>query len=129
MGDLQKRSRLDPTYITSHIMGNQLIMLIVVVLMTEPVLPMQANSIFEYQWSTASVLCVVGTTCFAVLLNLSGAWVLGAFNAVTYSVVGYFKTVAVLATGIVVFGDEFSLMIGLGIALVLVGSVLYNRAK
>lgn len=129
MGELQKRTRLDPTYITSHIMGSQLVLLAVVVLTFESVLPMQANSIFEYHWRGEAIFCVVATTAFAVLLNLSGAWVLGAFNAVTYSVVGYFKTVAVLATGILVFGDEFSALIGTGIVLVLVGSVLYNRAK
>ncbi len=55
--------------------------------------------------------------------------VLGVFNSVTYSVVGYAKTVAVLATGIVVFGDEFSFLIGCGIALVITGSALYNRAQ
>lgn len=129
MGDLQKRTRLDPTFITSHIMGSQLVMLAVVVLATESILPMQTNSIFDYAWSLSAVVCIVATTLFAVLLNLSGAWVLGAFNAVTASVVGYFKTVAVLATGILVFGDEFSAVIGLGIVLVIVGSVLYNRSK
>jgi uncharacterized membrane protein YfbV (UPF0208 family) len=35
---------------------------------------------------------MVATTClFALLLNLSGLWVLGVFSPVTYSVVGLWK--------------------------------------
>lgn len=73
---------------------------------------------------------MVATTClFALLLNLSGLWVLGVFSPVTYSVVGYGKTAAVLAAGILVFHDEFTMSILVGIVMVFVGAFFYNRAQ
>jgi hypothetical protein len=104
-------------------------MLLVVTLVFESVLPGQQGSIFAYVWTLPAVVCVVSTTIFAGLLNLSSLWVLGVFSPVTYSVVGYGKTASVLATGILIFGDEFTLPIFFGVVLVFGGAFWYNKAQ
>lgn len=104
-------------------------MLAVVTMVFEPVLPGQPGSIWGYSWTAEAALCVAATALFALLLNLSSLWVLGVFSPVTYSVVGYGKTASVLATGILVFGDEFTLPIFLGILLVFGGAAWYNKAQ
>ncbi len=127
-GELQKKYKLDPTVLMYNIMPPQMAMLALVTMLFEPVFPGQPGSIFEYAWTLQSALCVIATAIFALLLNLSGLWVLGVFSPVTYSVVGYGKTASVLATGILVFGDEFTLPIFFGICLVFGGAIWYNKA-
>jgi drug/metabolite transporter (DMT)-like permease len=111
-----------------HIMPPQMAMLAVVTMVFEPVFPGQPGSIFAYPWTFEAAACVAATALFALLLNLSGLWVLGVFSPVTYSVVGYGKTASVLATGILVFGDEFTMPIFFGILLVFGGAMWYNKA-
>ena len=127
--ELGKKFKVDSTLILYNLMPPQIAMLAVVVILFEPVFPGQPNSIFEYSWTPMALFCVVATTLLALLLNVSGIAILGQFSPVTYAVVGYAKTATVLATGILVFGDELTISIFFGIVLVFGGAIWYNRAQ
>lgn len=126
--ELQKKHKLDPALMLYHIFPPQIALLAACTMLFEPVFPGQQGSIFEYEWTTPAVAVLMATALFAVLLNVSGSWVLGVFSPVTYSVVGYGKTASVLATGIIVFGDEFTALIFIGIVMVFGGAIWYNKA-
>lgn len=128
-GELQKKHKVDPAILSYHIFPPQLGMLALIVLVMEPVFPGQAGSIWDYQWSFEAVFCILATCCFAMLLNLSGLWILNVFTSVTYSVVGYLKTGCVLAIGIIIFGESFTAWTFFGLCGVFGGAAWYNRAK
>ena len=128
-GELQKKYQLDPTVLMYNIMPPQMALLAATTLLLEPVFPGQAGSLWQYSFTPAAVGCIFITSLFAMMLNLSGLWVLGVFSSVTYSVVGYGKTASVLVIGWMVFGDEMTPLIAAGIVCVFVGAYLYNRCK
>merc|ERR1711916_368255 len=86
----------------------QLVFLLTLAVSTEPCFPWQENSVFSYAWTREAAFFCAATTALAVTLKLSGLWVLGVFNAVTTTLLGYFKTVVVLLIGILLFGDEWN---------------------
>ncbi|KAJ3061583.1 hypothetical protein HDU98_002478, partial [Podochytrium sp. JEL0797] len=77
------------------------------------------------------VLGWVFVSCMlSVLTNLFGFAVIKETSAMTYQVVGHFKTVATLTLGAVLFGmDGLKGLKGAGLALAFVGMVLYSKKK
>lgn len=76
------------------------------------------------------VLTIAAISCaLAIAVNFATFAVIGKCSAVTYQVVGHLKTVLILSFGFVVFGDALVAKNILGIALALVGMVLYARAE
>merc|ERR1719174_1252680 len=64
-----------------------------------------------------------------VAVNLSAFFVIGVTSPVTFQVTGHLKTILVLFFGFTVLGDPISERNILGIAIALVGMILYTRAN
>ncbi|KAJ3349119.1 hypothetical protein HDU83_000740 [Entophlyctis luteolus] len=77
----------------------------------------------------AGVLGWVFVSCLlSVLTNLLGFAVIKRTSAITFQVIGHFKTVATLAIGSILFGYEgFLGLKGVGLAVALLGMMLYSQ--
>jgi solute carrier family 35 protein E3 len=130
LGELQRANPSHtPEQISLAMIPPQLVFLLTLAVSTEPCFPWQENSVFSYAWTREAAFFCAATTALAVTLKLSGLWVLGVFNAVTTTLLGYFKTVVVLLIGILLFGDEWNATILLGLAMFFSGAAWYKFGK
>ncbi|CAM9430520.1 unnamed protein product [Chrysoparadoxa australica] len=72
---------------------------------------------------------ILGSCCLAFVVQLSNFLVLGKTSALTYQVLGHLKTICILGLGFTVFGSPIMAKQMTGIAITLVGAVLYSEAK
>eukprot|EP00039_Didymoeca_costata_P018919 m.335513 g.335513 ORF g.335513 m.335513 type:complete len:346 (+) comp17617_c0_seq1:123-1160(+) len=84
---------------------------------------------YEQHGSTASVFTIILSGCLGLLVSLSTFLMIGATSPLTYNIVGHLKTVSILATGVLIFGDSMSTKKFLGILLALSGVIMYSRIK
>jgi len=78
----------------------------------------------------ATTITVALISCFlAILVNFATFAVIGKCSAVTYQVIGHLKTMLILAFGFVVVGDPVVAKNILGLAVALIGMVLYAKAE
>ena len=118
LGEKQKNNaHHSPSDIQIAISPPQLFFLGILVMLTEHVFPWQENSLWEYGWTHESSLCLLGTVVLAVCLKLSGLFVLGVFNAVTTTALGYLKTILVITWGVIFFADEWNVFTVIGTTL------------
>ncbi len=88
-----------------------------------------ADSLLQFQW-TPSVLFAIGASCFlSVGVNYAIVALIAATSAVTYNVVGHFKTVLILAASFVMLAYPLDGRNISGIAVAIVGMALYTHAK
>lgn len=77
--------------------------------------------------STSVVLGILGLTCIiSVLVNLSQFLCLGRFSATTFQVMGHLKTISILIGGVFLFGETLSRSQVAGMALAVLGMILYS---
>jgi len=127
LGEMQRKHPThSPPKIAIAMSPAQLLLLGLLVAARESVFPWQPESIWTYDWSTESIFCVSVTIFLAVILKLSGLWVLGVFNAVTTTTLGYLKTLIVISLGIFLFADEWNAIILAGIGVFLAGAIWYK---
>ena len=89
--------------------------------------------LLEYKL-TGPIVADLSLSCLMAFgLNLSNYKVLELTSPLTYQVLGHFKTVAILVAGMLLFDDELTKRVMLGVALSVVGMVVYgiesNRDK
>ncbi|XP_031491225.1 UDP-rhamnose/UDP-galactose transporter 1-like [Nymphaea colorata] len=84
--------------------------------------------IFRYHLSTGAVLFILLSCSLAVFCNVSQYLCIGRFSAVSFQVLGHMKTVCVLTLGWLLFDSELTLKNILGMALAIVGMVVYSWA-
>ena len=82
---------------------------------------------YPYTWS--SVLTIGITALLALLVSLSTFLTIGATSAITFNVVGHIKTFCIMAGGVLLFGEEMPMKKLGGIAIAMVGIVLYSYLK
>lgn len=87
------------------------------------------HSLMEYEFTMASIVAVLGSAVLAVFVNLSIFLVIGATSAVTYNVVGHFKTILVLSFSFIMFHYAMDAKNILGMAIALAGMVMYTHYK
>jgi len=88
-----------------------------------------AESLSQYPWN-ASVLFAIGASCLlSVGVNYAIVALIAATSAVTYNVVGHFKTVLILGASFVMLAYPMDGRNISGIAVALVGMALYTHAK
>merc|ERR1719183_3205534 len=82
-----------------------------------------------YEYSTAVVFVAAMTCAIAVAVNFSTFLVIGKCDAVTYQVLGHLKTMLVLMFGFTVIGNPATGRNLMGIAVALVGMVVYAQVE
>jgi len=82
--------------------------------------------LLEYKL-TGPIVADLSLSCLMAFgLNLSNYKVLELTSPLTYQVLGHFKTVAILVAGMLLFDDELTKRVTLGVALSVVGMVVYG---
>ena len=86
----------------------------------------------KFESFSSCSLCIqffIGLSCaLAVLCNISQYLCIGRFSAVTFQVLGHMKTVCVLVLGWVLFDSSLTLKNMLGMAMAILGMVIYSWA-
>jgi solute carrier family 35 protein E3 len=75
------------------------------------------------------VLCIVVSSCLAFCVNLSIFLVIGKTSPLTYNILGHFKLVVILSSGILLFGNKTNTKQCIGMASAFVGIVGYSHLK
>ncbi|CAK0784935.1 hypothetical protein CVIRNUC_008140 [Coccomyxa viridis] len=85
--------------------------------------------VFNYDWNVPALTFLALSCACAVGVNVSQFMCLGRFSAVSYQVLGHSKTMLVLLGGWAFLGDHVSLKQLAGMALAVIGMVLYGVAS
>ncbi|WOL13984.1 UDP-galactose transporter 2-like [Canna indica] len=89
---------------------------------------LNGKSILKYEFSTAAIAFILLSCVLAVFCNISQYLCIGRFSAVSFQVIGHMKTVCVLMLGWLLFDSELTLKNIAGMALAVVGMVVYSWA-
>eukprot|EP00775_Hariotina_reticulata_P004049 gene4049-4296_t len=81
------------------------------------------NTILGYKYSQAAVLWILFSSILGLVVTLSTYLFIGVTSALTYNVVGHLKTVFVVTSGVLFFGDSINAKKLLGIEYTYHGSV------
>ncbi|XP_051126498.1 UDP-rhamnose/UDP-galactose transporter 2-like [Andrographis paniculata] len=84
--------------------------------------------ILNYKFTPAVVLFILLSCTLAVFCNVSQYLCIGRFSAVSFQVLGHMKTVCVLTLGWVLFDSELTFKNISGMAVAIVGMVIYSWA-
>jgi solute carrier family 35 protein E3 len=63
----------------------------------------------------------------AVVVNTSNYYVLAFASPLTYQIIGHVKTIIIIISGFLIFKNDFTLRILVGIILALIGVILYTE--
>lgn len=83
----------------------------------------------SYHFTPTSTTLVLISCAFAVAVNISNFIIIGKTSAVTYQVVGHFKTCLLLVGGYYLFGSYASTANKIGVGLAWVGMIAYTEVK
>nr|DAD46405.1 TPA_asm: hypothetical protein HUJ06_016342 [Nelumbo nucifera] len=84
--------------------------------------------IANYKVSSGAIFFILLSCSLAVFCNVSQYLCIGRFSAVSFQVLGHMKTVCVLTLGWLLFDSELTLKNILGMALAVLGMVVYSWA-
>ncbi|GAB4827692.1 UDP-xylose transporter 3, variant 2 [Ancistrocladus abbreviatus] len=84
------------------------------------------ENIFAFHYTTQVLVFIILSCLISVSVNFSTFLVIGKTSPVTYQVLGHLKTCLVLAFGYILLHNPFSWRNILGIAIALVGMILYS---
>ncbi|XWS63232.1 hypothetical protein CRYUN_Cryun06bG0078100 [Craigia yunnanensis] len=82
----------------------------------------------SYKFSSAAFFFVLLSFSLAVFCNISQYLCIGRFSAVSFQVLGHMKTICVLILGWLLFDSELTLENILGMAIAILGMVVYSWA-
>lgn len=86
------------------------------------------RSVFSYKLTLGALFFISLSCLLAVLCNMSQYLCIGRFSAVSFQVLGHMKTIAVLTLGWLVFDSILTFKNMLGMALAVIGMVIYSWA-
>ncbi|KAF9601723.1 hypothetical protein IFM89_022710 [Coptis chinensis] len=89
---------------------------------------LNGNFIANYKLTTGATLCILVSCALAVFCNVSQYLCIGRFSAVSFQVLGHMKTVCVLTLGWFLFDSALSFKNILGMAVAVLGMVIYSWA-
>lgn len=84
--------------------------------------------IMNYKMSNGALLFILLSCSLAVFCNVSQYLCIGRFSAVSFQVLGHMKTVCVLTLGWLLFDSEMTFKNIMGMALAVMGMVVYSWA-
>lgn len=133
-GTKQSEYSLNPMQITDIIMPVQFVLCSILSLLIESSLISQQEhgTIETFEWSSILVYLLLLTAAIAVAVNVLSFALIGKTSAVTYQVVGHFKTILTLVGGYFIFTagkTETSFTNVSGILIGLFGMYLYGDVK
>ncbi|XP_021275646.1 UDP-rhamnose/UDP-galactose transporter 2-like [Herrania umbratica] len=82
----------------------------------------------SYKFSSPAIFFILLSCSLAVFCNISQYLCIGRFSAVSFQVLGHMKTVCVLMLGWLLFDSELTLKNILGMAIAVLGMVVYSWA-
>ncbi|KAL9257152.1 UDP-rhamnose/UDP-galactose transporter 2-like protein [Drosera capensis] len=126
IGSLQKKYSIGSFELLSKTAPIQAISLIVL----GPILDYYLNGkfIFKYKMSLGATMFILLSCSLAVFCNVSQYLCIGRFSAVSFQVLGHMKTVCVLTLGWLLFDSELTFKNIMGMALAVIGMVIYSWA-
>ncbi|XP_020286720.1 solute carrier family 35 member E3-like [Pseudomyrmex gracilis] len=120
----QKQFQMDPMQLLFYQAPLSAIMLLVIVPILEPV-----GQTFTHDWSLLDVIMVVVSGIVAFFVNLTSYWIIGKTSPLTYNMVGHSKFCLIWLGGTLLFHETLQINQVIGIALTLVGILLYAHVK
>ena len=91
--------------------------------------PVPSTGLLFYKYSLG-VYCALAFACFlAFCVNLSTFLVIGATSPVTYQVLGHFKLVLILVSGVIFLGEDSNPIRMVGMVMAFCGIVAYTEVK
>jgi drug/metabolite transporter (DMT)-like permease len=84
--------------------------------------------ISTYQMTYGAIFCILLSCALAVFCNISQYLCIGRFSATSFQVLGHMKTVCVLTLGWLLFDSEMTFKNIAGMAIAIVGMVIYSWA-
>jgi solute carrier family 35 protein E3 len=87
------------------------------------------GALINYVFTVENISVVVASAVLAIFVNLSIFLVIGATSAVTYNVVGHFKTVLIIASSFLLFDYPTNWKNIFGMVVALGGMILYTHFK
>lgn len=126
IGSLQKKYSIGSFELLSKTAPFQALSLIVL----GPFVDYYLNGKFlmNYKMSIGALLFIILSCSLAVFCNVSQYLCIGRFSAVSFQVLGHMKTVCVLTLGWLLFDSEMTLKNIMGMALAVMGMVVYSWA-
>ncbi|CAO2817414.1 unnamed protein product [Amaranthus hypochondriacus] len=126
IGSLQKKYNIGSFELLSKTAPFQAISLLVL----GPFIDYYLNGKFllTYKMSTGALLFILLSCSLAVFCNVSQYLCIGRFSAVSFQVLGHMKTVCVLTLGWLLFDSEMTLKNIMGMAIAVMGMVVYSWA-
>ncbi|KAF8377980.1 hypothetical protein HHK36_031369 [Tetracentron sinense] len=82
----------------------------------------------NYKLSSGAIFFIVLSCSLAVFCNMSQYLCIGRFSAVSFQVLGHMKTVCVLMLGWMLFDSQLTFKNILGMAIAVIGMVIYSWA-
>ncbi|KAE8716814.1 UDP-galactose transporter 2 [Hibiscus syriacus] len=82
----------------------------------------------SYKFSSSALFFILLSCSLAVFCNISQYLCIGRFSATSFQVIGHMKTVCVLILGWLLFDSELTLKNILGMAIAILGMVVYSWA-
>lgn len=87
------------------------------------------HTALDFPWSLPLANMVALSSAWAIAVNMSAFFVIGATSALTYQVTGHLKTILVLLFGFTVLGDPVNVRCIIGMGIAIVGMAMYTRAS
>jgi solute carrier family 35 protein E3 len=87
------------------------------------------HTLLGYQHTWASTSVIIGSGVLGLTVMLSAFQMIGLTSALTYNVLGYSKTIIIVAGGWLWFHESMSALKAAGVGLAIVGLACYSLAK
>ncbi|XP_010533408.1 PREDICTED: UDP-galactose transporter 2-like [Tarenaya hassleriana] len=126
IGSLQKKYSIGSFELLSRTAPIQAISLLVLGPLIDYLL--SGKFIINYKMSYGCILFIILSCALAVFCNISQYLCIGRFSAVSFQVLGHMKTVCVLTLGWLLFDSAMTFKNIMGIALAVVGMIIYSWA-
>ncbi|KAI8475535.1 MAG: hypothetical protein J3K34DRAFT_365576, partial [Monoraphidium minutum] len=87
------------------------------------------GTLLGYRFTAAAAVALLSSAALGLLVSLSAFLVIGSTSALTYNVASHLKTALIMAGGVALFGDDASPAKLGGLALAMVGIVVYSLPR
>ncbi|KAF6259079.1 triose-phosphate transporter family-domain-containing protein [Scenedesmus sp. NREL 46B-D3] len=131
MGVKQKQLGVNGNQLLHQVSPIAVLLLAVLVPLAEPVGSLsqpEDHTLLGFTYSRGAVGWLVLSSCLGLVVTLSTYLFIGVTSPLTYNVVGHLKTVLIVASGVVFFGDSITLKKMLGIGCAMAGIVWYTSS-
>jgi solute carrier family 35 protein E3 len=130
-GVKQKQLGVNGNQLLHQVAPVAVLLLAVLVPLVEPVgsfTKPAEHTLLGYTYSRGAVGWILLSSCLGLVVTLSTYLFIGVTSPLTYNVVGHLKTVLIVTSGVVFFGDTITAKKMLGIACAMAGIVWYTSS-